>query len=151
MKIKLLNFKMEPRQRCMYVDKRNKREGIKKGVCPHVGCRVGEWWLSREQTKRHKYDGNSLVYTSLFLYPSVSLCHSVFSKKKKNSWPTFLKNTLALKIAPSLHSWHVRKWEIFSHWWLDWEKAAGSWTSRRERDRRKKREREKCLTWEIFF
>lgn len=33
------------------------------------------------RTKRRKYDGNSLVYTSHFLsLPSVSPCHSVFSK-----------------------------------------------------------------------
>lgn len=57
---------------------------------PHVGClfsfsKQGDMYktegcLKNKQTKCHKYDGNSLVYTSLSLYPSVYLCHSVFSK-----------------------------------------------------------------------
>lgn len=43
----------------------------------------------------------TLLFTR-FLSSSASLCHS-------RSWPTFLKNTSALKIAPELQWWHVRK------------------------------------------
>lgn len=98
-----------------------------------------------KKTKRHKCDGNSLVYTSHFLFPSVSLCHSVFSKilMLLAYFPKKKKKKMALKIASSLHSWHVRKRVMLPHWWFDWKNTAGSPTSRTGGLRERDREREK--------
>ncbi len=140
---------------CMYGEQRNKRGNNKEKefVLMSTVCflSVNETMCTRvivvpqtNKTKRHKYDGNSLVYTS---HSSPSMCLSVILSFQKSScsWPTFLKNTLALKIASSLHSWHVRKRVIFPHWWFDWKNTTGSRTSRtgglRERDGERKRER----------
>lgn len=127
----------------MYVDKTNKKEEVEKSLS---SCRLSCRRVMAEQTKRHQYDGNSLVYTSLFLHASVSLCHSVFSKKESSySWPTFQKtkkNALTLETAPSLHSRHARKlpqvvvWLEEGRWELNIKKRG--------------RERGKCLTREIF-
>lgn len=100
----------------------------------------------------------TLMFTHHFSSPPlcVSLSFCLFQKKSSCSWPTFLKkkkkiHTFKLEIASSLHSWHVRKRVIFPHWWFDWRKTTGSWTSRagglteRQQEEEKKKHRERMI------
>lgn len=138
---------------CTYVEKRNKREEITKRefVCMSAVCFLSEEAEARtgvmvvpqtNRTKRHKYDGNSLVYTYHFLsLLCVSLSFCLF-KKSSCSWPTFFKkkkNTLALKIASSLDLWHVRKRADIPPLvvWLEehhWEPNIKDWRTEREKE-----------------
>lgn len=140
-----------------------KREEMKKKVCPGVGCHVRGWRLSRQTHKEtlssQIFDGNSLVYTSPFLYPSASLCH--FLSFCLALGLLSLKDTLALtkkeEITPSLGSWHVRKTGDVPRLVLcledgRWERNTSRSEGLRDRLRKKKdRERERQMTDYFFY